>query len=137
MVIAGETTSLKTPVEVAIILHEHADKSISILETLESSDNSELEFTLHDIHSMALLGKYYAFKISGSAQLALYRETNDKKYQELAVLELEKALTAWKNYTKNALQQNVNPLWTNRVGYVDWVKITDWVADDIKIAKGQ
>lgn len=137
MVVAGESTPLKTPVEVAMQLHEHADKSISILETLESSDNSELKVTLHDIHTMALLGKYYAFKISGATQLALFRETGNKKYRELAISEFEKALSAWKNYTETALQQNINPLWTNRVGYVDWVKITEWVADDIKIAKGE
>lgn len=135
MVVAGETTPLKTPVEVAMQLHEHADKAVSILETLESLGNSELEVTLHDIHTMALLGKYYAFKISGATQLALYRETGDKKYREQAVAELEKALGAWENYTETALQQNINPLWTNRVGYVDWIKITDWVANDIKIAK--
>ena len=84
---------------------------------------------------MALLGKYYAYKISGSAQLALYREKKNKKYQDAAVAELEKALKAWKNYTEASLKQNINPLWTNRVGYVDWNDITSWVADDIKIAK--
>ena len=52
-----------------------------------------------------------------------------------AVAELENALETWKQYTSNALQQNVNPIWTNRVGYVDWIKITDWVEQDIKIAK--
>jgi hypothetical protein len=33
------------------------------------------------------------------------------------------------------MQQNINPLWTNRVGHVDWVKITEWVKQDIEIAK--
>jgi hypothetical protein len=137
MVVAGESTRLKTPVEVAMQLHEHSDKSLSKLESLESLENNELEVTLHDIQTMALLGKYYAYKISGATQLALFRETRDKKYQDLAITELEKALNAWKNYSESALLQNINPLWANRVGYVDWVKITDWVADDLKIAMGQ
>jgi len=33
------------------------------------------------------------------------------------------------------LQHNFNPMRINCVGYVDWVKITDWVAVDIEIAK--
>jgi hypothetical protein len=134
MVLDGKTTPLKTPVEVAIQLHEYADKSIALLESMEMVNDPELKVTLNDIRTMALLGKYYAFKISGSTQLALYRESNDKEYQEKAVSELEMALDAWKNYTEAALYQNKNPLWTNRVGYVDWIKITKWVEDDIKIA---
>lgn len=65
----------------------------------------------------------------------MYRETRDKKYQNTAVPELVEALSGLKKYTETALQQNINQLWTNRVGYVNWVKITDWVANDIKIAK--
>ena len=58
MVTAGETTELLTPVEVALKLHEHSDKALSILESLEPTANNELEFTLHDIKTIALLGKY-------------------------------------------------------------------------------
>ena len=49
--------------------------------------------------------------------------------------QLTKALDAWKAYTETAMVQNINPLWTNRVGYVDWVKTTEWVAQDIDIAR--
>ena len=135
MVLKGETTQLKTPVEVAIQLHEHSDKCLSILESMEPVNDMELKITLHDIRTMALLGKYYAHKIAGSTELALYRNSKDIDYQKKAIEELEKALVAWEDYTESALQQNKNPLWTNRVGYVDWVKITDWVEDDIKIAR--
>ena len=86
---------------------------------------------------MASLGKYYAHKISGSTQLALYRETKDKSYQDKAIEELVKAMDWWNKYTEIALQQNINPIWTNRVGYVDWVKIAKWVEDDINIAKAE
>ena len=30
---------------------------------------------------------------------------------------------------------NVNPVWLNRIGQVDWLKITEWVEQDIEIAK--
>jgi hypothetical protein len=137
MAVESGSTELKTPVEVAKMLHEHSDKALTILESLERTENKELNVTLHDIKTMALLGKYYAHKIEGSAQLALYRETKDKNYQNKAIEELTFALESWKKYTETALHQNINPLWTNRVGYVDWLKITDWVADDIEIAKAE
>jgi hypothetical protein len=38
-------------------------------------------------------------------------------------------------YMDLARQHYKNPLWTNRVGYVDWKKIHRWVLDDITIAK--
>jgi hypothetical protein len=135
MTLQGGSTELKTPLEVAELLHAHSDKAMSIYETLNAGGNKELEATLQDIKTMASLGKYYAYKIAGSAQLGLYRESNDKKHQETAISELEKALEAWKEYTENALQQNINPVWMNRVGHVDWVKTIDWVEQDIAIAK--
>lgn len=134
MSLAGESTNLKTPVDVSMKLHEHADKTLQILDDLEITENKELEITVNDIKTMALLGRYYAFKISGSTQLALYRETADINYQKQAVLDLESALEAWKKYVENAMHQNKNPLWTNRVGHVDWLQITNWVAQDIEIA---
>ena len=67
--------------------------------------------------------------------MALYRETKDKIYQDEAVAELTKALEYWEKYTELAMEQNINPIWTNRVGYVDWVKTTEWVKQDIEIAR--
>ncbi|MCK5105527.1 MAG: carbohydrate-binding family 6 protein, partial [Cyclobacteriaceae bacterium] len=135
MILANETSHLASPFEVAQKLNSNSNKAMGILEQLKVGGNKELKVTLHDIQTMALLGKYYAHKINGSANLALYRETKDKKYQDEAVAQLTQALEFWKKYTETALQQNINPLWTNRVGYVDWLKITEWVAQDIEIAK--
>lgn len=135
MTIEGGTINLKSPMEVANMLHAQSDKAMEIIAGFAPVENKELKLTIHDIKTMALLGKYYAYKIAGSTQLALYRDTQDKKYQDEAIAQLELALEAWKNYTSTAMEQNINPLWTNRVGYVDWVKITEWVAEDIEIAK--
>ena len=135
MILANETSHLASPFEVAQKLNSNSNKAMGILEQLKVGGNKELKVTLHDIQTMALLGKYYAHKINGSANLALFREIKDKKYQDEAVAQLTQALEFWKKYTETALQQNINPLWTNRVGYVDWLKITEWVAQDIEIAK--
>jgi hypothetical protein len=136
VVVNNKSTKQKTPFDVAQTLHAHADKSIELLEQLESENQSqELKYTLHDIRTMAAMGKYYAHKIAGSTNVALYRETKDKKYQEQAISELKNALEYWEKYTDLAMEQNINPIWTNRVGYVDWVKTTEWVKQDIEIAK--
>ena len=137
MIVAGSTSELKSPLDVSQMLHDYADKALLLLGEMDAGDNKELAYTLHDIKTMAYLGKYYAFKIAGSTQVALYRQTKNRSYQEQAVSQLEEALKYWKMYTETAMQQNINPIWTNRVGYVDWVKITDWVAHDIDIAKSE
>ena len=135
MTLDDSTSTLKNPFEVSGLLHAHSDTALQLLEEMNAGDDKKLQLTIHDIKTMALLGKYYAHKIAGSTQVALYRKTKEKKFQEKAVVELEEALHYWKRYTKAALQQNVNPIWSNRVGDVDWAKITDWVAQDIAIAK--
>jgi hypothetical protein len=137
MTISGGSSDLHSPLEVSEMLHNHADRAISLLGDMNAGDNTELGYILHDIRTMAYLGKYYAHKIAGSLNVALYRETDDNKYQSVAVKELEDALEYWTLYTRTAMEQNVNPIWTNRVGYVDWIKITEWVKQDIEIAKNQ
>ena len=135
MTIEGGTTELKTPLEVANMLHAQSDKALEIATGFGATENKELNVTIHDIKTIALLGKYYAYKIAGSTQLAMFRETKDKKYQDEAIAQLTLALAAWKDYSDTAMQQNINPLWTNRVGHVDWIQIGTWAADDIEIAK--
>ena len=135
MTLAGQTTELLNPLQVAQKLHSYSDEALGIAETLTAENNKELAATLNDIQTMAYLGKYYAHKINGSANLALFRQTKDKKFQEESVNQLTMALQFWEKYTQTAMQQNINPLWTNRVGHVDWVKITEWVKQDIEIAK--
>lgn len=83
------------------------------------------------------MGKYYAHKIAGATYLALYRQSKEKGQQAKAISELESALNFWKQYTTTAMEQNINPIWTNRVGHVDWIKTTRLVAEDIEIAKEQ
>lgn len=135
MTLKWDTTNLKIPLQVAELLHAHASKALKIVDGFHLGNDKELKVTVHDIQTMAWLGHYYGYKIAGATQLALYRKTKQKTYQDAAVAELKKALNAWKKYTKLAMEQNINPIWTNRVGYVDWKKVTNWVEDDLKIAK--
>ena len=139
MKVADSTTTLKTPIKVSEELHRLANEALLNLKELYNQhshyDNKELQFTLNDIKTVSYLGKYYAHKIAGSTYVALYRETKEKEYQYKAISELNQALLFWKKYVEVALKQNNNPLWTNRVGIVDWNKTTEWVEQDIEIAK--
>ena len=74
----GGSSELKSPFEVSDMLHEHADRALETLASMDAGDQRELAFTLHDIRTMALLGKYYAHKIAGSTFVALYRESQER-----------------------------------------------------------
>ncbi|MFC2116804.1 carbohydrate-binding family 6 protein, partial [Bacteroidota bacterium] len=139
MIKSGEQTILVTPIDISQRLHDHADKALEILQQFPSVDNKELEKTLCDIRAMAYLGKYYAHKVRGATELELSRkmDTGNEEYQQNSVKELTQAGNYWKLYTETAQKSYKNPLWTNRVGYVDWDEIYGWVLDDISIAKGE
>ncbi len=124
-----------TPLQVSEKLHEQADRALRLLESLQAGDNQELKNTLADIRSMSYLGKYYAHKIRGSTEVALYRASKDAAYQQRAITELTAAADYWKRYTENAKAQYKNPLWTNRIGNVDWEKTQQDVQHDIAIAR--
>ncbi|SEQ78562.1 hypothetical protein SAMN05421824_2299 [Hyunsoonleella jejuensis] len=135
MILENKTTTLTTPLNVSKSLKDITDKALFDVEGFIVDSDKELQFTVNDIKTVSFLGKYYARKIEGATYLALYRKLNEKEYQQLAIKSLEAALVFWKKYINQAMLQNHNPLWTNRVGIVDWKQITEWVKQDIEIAK--
>jgi len=124
-----------TPLQVAEQLHQHATAAQSLIAGLRSNQQQELAATLNDIQCMALLGHYYAFKIRGATELALFRKTGKPEHQQSAVKQLSGAQIRWSSYTQLAGALYQNPLWTNRVGIVDWNELRDEVARDIAIAR--
>jgi len=123
------------PFEVATQMNENAERALALIKTMDAGGNRELAETLGDIETMAYLGQYYAHKIKGSTSLHLYRESGQKGYQKDAVAELEAAARCWRSYTASSSKRCVNPIWYNRVPIVDWTQITQWVDEDIQIAK--
>jgi hypothetical protein len=95
---------------------------------------AEFRATVSDMQLMSLMGKYYAAKIRGATELALFRETRDPAHQKRAVQHLELARQRWSQYKELASAQYRNPLWTNRVGLVDWQELSGEVANDVAIA---
>ncbi len=135
-IVQGKTPSGTTPIEVSKKLHRHADRALGILEGLSHGGNKELRLTMDDIRAMALLGKYYAHKIQGATDLALFRKTKERVHQAAAVEELIQAAAYWRRYASTALGQYKNPLWTNRVGRVDWRDLFNRALQDITVASG-
>ncbi|WP_114748467.1 beta-N-acetylhexosaminidase family protein [Pleomorphovibrio marinus] len=133
----GGDTSLTSPIEVSEMLHQKADKALGLMGQIHPGEDRELKVTVQDILTISYMGKYYAHKIAGATYLALFRESGEPSLQDKAVAELEAALEYWKQYKEAALKHNKHPLWTNRVGYVDFEKTTEWVEEDIAIAKKQ
>jgi hypothetical protein len=83
---------------------------------------------------MAHLGNYYAEKILGACDLALFDRTGQAAQQETGVKHLEAALAHWKRYAAVATHQ-YRPQLLNRVGYTDLNELIANVAADITLAK--
>ena len=98
-----------------------------------SPANRELRLTLGDYEAMAHLGNYYAEKILGATQLALYDATGAPERKQEAIAHLTTALAHWKRYAAVATAQ-YKPQLLNRVGNVDLNALTAKVSQDIAIA---
>jgi hypothetical protein len=135
----GESLSGTTPPQVAERIAGHADAALAALKALtppaRASQCDELCKTLSDIRAMALLGNYYAAKIRGATELAFFRSTGAAAHRERAIQSLTDAARVWRSYTAQASSQYQNPVWTNRVGIVDWAELTAEVDKDIAIAR--
>lgn len=134
-VMAGKKAKGTTPVRVSHELGQHAEKALKIAAGMREGDSKELSQTLNDIRAMGWLGKYYSAKILGATELALYRASGDEAHKKAAVAALTEGAAAWEQYVGLLRAQYRNPLWTNRVGIVDWEKLSAEVKRDIAIAE--
>jgi hypothetical protein len=130
-----------TPLEIAATLDANATKALKALPELQraavapAASAKEYTATLNDIEAMSHLGLYYAAKIRGACDLALFDKSGDAKQQASAVRHLEAALTHWKNYVAAYTRQYVQPVLFNRAGLVDLPKQTGDVAADVQMAR--
>jgi hypothetical protein len=136
-VVAGKKAEGTTPLEVAERLQDNGNRVTRLVVELKrgANDDPELERTLSDIVSMSILGRYYSHKIEGATMLAMFRETGDPDTKSRAIIHMEAAQELWGAYTELAAGKYKNPLWTNRVGHVDWTELEREVAKDLEIVK--
>lgn len=126
-----------TPVQVAETIEQNSDAALNWANQQEAGNDRELQRTLDDIRTMAWLGKYYAHKILAATYLAMFRETYQPEWREHMLQELNLSAGAWRTYASNALANYNNPLWTNRVGYVDWRENYKMALYDITVHGGE
>jgi hypothetical protein len=124
-----------TPPEVAAALKGHAAATLELLGQMpEKPADKELRLTLGDLKAMAHLGNYYAEKILGATDLALFDRTGKAELKESAVKHLQEALVHWKAYAAVATSQ-YRPQLLTRIGYVDLNALTEKVQQDVEIAR--
>jgi hypothetical protein len=134
--IAGQPPQAQGPLEVAATLAADAAATLKLVDQLRKveSGNLELRSTLWDLLAMAHLGNYYAAKIRGAAELALFDKTAAPANREAAVNHLRTALGHWSRYSAAYTYQYRQPRLYNRVGWVDIPALTSKVEQDIVIA---
>jgi len=139
-VIAGKIPAGTTPLQVADQLDARAESVFNSTKQLPQRQPApkyaELNATVNDLLLMASLGQYYAAKIRGATELALFRETHREEHRTKAVEQLNAALQTWLQYSQRARAAYKNPLWTNRVGIVDWNELDAEARKDVEIARG-
>ena len=128
-----------TPLAIAELLQAHSSKALQALPGLRKveivAEAKEYAATLGDIEAMAHLGHYYAAKIRGACDLALFDKTGDDKHKAAAVTHLEAALSHWKDYAAAYVRQYTQPVLFNRAGVVDIPKQTANAAADVTMAR--
>jgi hypothetical protein len=139
--LANQMPAGVTPREIAATLDSNATKALNALPELQravvtpADSAKEYAATLGDIEAMSHLGLYYAAKIRGACDLALFDKTGDARQQAAAVGQLAAALNHWKNYSAAYTRQNVQPVLYNRAGVVNIPGQTDHVALDVQMAR--
>lgn len=135
--LAGQPMNGITPLEVADALAKSAAATLRSVDELRRAPQmgKELRLTLGDLEAMAHLGNYYAAKIRGAAELALFDRTSKPEHRENAVRYLFVALDHWKRYATTYSAQYKPAQLYNRVGYVDIPGLTGKVEQDISIAR--
>jgi len=134
-VLKDEPMAERTPLQVAEALKGHAAGTLQLLGGMpERIADKELRLTLGDLKAMAHLGDYYAEKILGAADLALFDRTGRAEQKDSAIGHLEKALAHWRAYAAAATRQ-YRPQLLTRIGWVDLDALTESVARDVEIAK--
>jgi hypothetical protein len=134
-VLAGKAVEGITPLQVADALETDARTTLQLLEAMpQTVTNKELRLTIGDLKAMAYLGDYYAEKIRGAADLALFDKSAQAGQRDSAVRHLDAALEHWRRYAAVATSQ-YRPQLLTRVGYLDLNALTGNVAADIAMAK--
>jgi hypothetical protein len=134
----GIAMEVMTPLEVAAALAGFANSALSLVSELRAVpanlSSHELRQTIGDNEAMAHLGVYYAEKIRGACDLALFDASTAEEDRQSAIVHLELALAAWKQYATIRDAQYL-PGFYSRIGWIDITALAQTVATDVDIAR--
>jgi hypothetical protein len=128
-----------TPMEVADNLDAMAKRTLQGIKRLsrKAGKNKELRATLTDAEAVAYLGRYYADKIRGAAELAVFRTDSQRTTNhQRAVEHLTNAVKEWEAYASVATKQ-YRPQLFSRTHYMDWWKLLDDVKQEVETVKNE
>jgi hypothetical protein len=135
---SGIAMDAMTPVEVADVLAGCANTALCLVRELRAISaniaSHELRQTIGDNEAMAHLGSYYAQKIRGACDLALFDASGAEADRQTAIVHLELALAAWKRYAAIRDAQYL-PGFYSRIGWIDITALAQEVAKDVDIAR--
>jgi hypothetical protein len=137
-VLAKQPLEGVSPLAIADDLDANGVKALAAVPALrQGTVNNAAEYaaTVQDIATMAHLARYYAAKIRGACDLALFDRTGDTAQQAAAVAHLSAALDHWQAYASAYTQQYVQPVLYNRIGVVDLPGLTTKAAADVQTAR--
>ena len=126
------------PLEVADALDGFAHSVLALVHELRADpaniSSHELRQTIDDNEAMAHLGVYYAEKIRGACDLALFDASAAEGERQSAIVHLELALAAWKRYAAVRDAQYLPGVYS-RIGWIDITALALVVAEDVEIAR--
>ena len=133
-VLKGKVVGELTPFNVAGKLVQASVNLLAGASKIKVGNNPELGQTIGDLVALGYLAEYYSHKIKGAVNLSMYRLSGDEKNKTTALTELEQAVGSWENYAKTATTY-YKPQLLARTQLLDWVALTEFVKEDVNIAK--
>jgi hypothetical protein len=134
----GVAMEAMTPLEVAAALAGFADSTLNLVRELRAVpanlSSHELRQTVGDNDAMAHLGSYYAEKIRGACDLALFDASASEEDRQSAIDHLELALAAWRRYAAVRDAQYL-PGFYSRIGWIDVTALAQGVSRDVELAR--
>jgi hypothetical protein len=121
-----------TPLDIADQLEIYAQKSLSLLISIDAGKGTELETTLLDIKAMAFLGQFYAQKIRATVALGFFKQTGKQHYHQEAVDFLMAGLVPWSAYT-SLNQTRYKSQILARTGLLDWTQLQRDAEQEIRL----
>lgn len=133
----GEEPSINTPFSHAKLMKHFANRALDTLPSIKMVELTQQETELlNDIEAMSFAGLYYAYKIEAATYHALYTETKNAKFQQLAIQHMLRSYKAWAQYIAIFRQQYDLGKMSILTREVDFDELLESVQKDVELVGG-